>query len=77
MPARLARANELAVVRVPGPVDEAMRDLVRAREPSADPRETTPQPNAPPSGSAVVYLICSMANMEVTSASSAPWISAL
>ena len=32
--ARLARANELAVVRVPGPVDEAMRDLVRAREDS-------------------------------------------
>ena len=30
--ARLARANELAVVRVPGPADEAMRDMVRARE---------------------------------------------
>ena len=28
------RANELAVVRVPGPADEAMRDLVRAREDS-------------------------------------------
>ena len=30
--ARLARSNELAVVRVPGPADEAVRDLVRARE---------------------------------------------
>ena len=32
--ARLARSNELAVVRVPGPADEAVRDLVRAREDS-------------------------------------------
>ena len=32
--ARLARANDLAVVRVPGPADEAMRDMVRAREDS-------------------------------------------
>jgi len=32
--ARLARANDLAVVRVPGPADEAVRDLVRAREDS-------------------------------------------
>ena len=32
--ARLARSNELAVVRVPGAADEAMRDLVRAREDS-------------------------------------------
>ena len=32
--ARLARANDLAVVRVPGPGDEAVRDLVRAREDS-------------------------------------------
>ncbi len=30
--ARLARSNELAVVRVPGPADEAVRDLVRARD---------------------------------------------
>ena len=30
--ARLARAGELAVVRVPDGVDEAVRDLVRARE---------------------------------------------
>ncbi len=30
--ARLARSNDLAVVRVPGPADEAVRDLVRARE---------------------------------------------
>jgi transposase len=30
--ARLARSNDLSVVRVPGPADEAMRDLVRARE---------------------------------------------
>jgi transposase len=30
--ARLARSGELAVVRVPGPADEAVRDLVRARE---------------------------------------------
>jgi transposase len=30
--ARLTRANKLAVVRVPGPADEAMRDMVRARE---------------------------------------------
>ena len=32
--ARLARSNDLAVVRVPGPADEAVRDLVRAREDS-------------------------------------------
>ncbi len=32
MLARLARANELSAVRVPEPADEAMRDLVRARE---------------------------------------------
>ena len=32
--ARLARANDLAVVRVPQPADEAVRDLVRAREDS-------------------------------------------
>ena len=32
--ARLARSNDLAVVRVPGPGDEAVRDLVRAREDS-------------------------------------------
>ena len=32
--ARLARANDLAVVRVPGPADEAVHDLVRAREDS-------------------------------------------
>jgi transposase len=32
MLARLARANELVAVRVPEPIDEAMRDLVRARE---------------------------------------------
>jgi transposase len=30
--ARLARSNDLAVVRVPGPADEAVRDLVRARD---------------------------------------------
>ena len=30
--ARMARADELAVVRVPDEVDEAVRDLVRARE---------------------------------------------
>ena len=30
--ARMARADELAVVRVPDAVDEAVRDLVRARE---------------------------------------------
>ena len=30
--ARLARSNDLAVVRVPDPPDEAVRDLVRARE---------------------------------------------
>jgi transposase len=30
--ARLARSNDLAVVRVPGPGDEAVRDLVRARD---------------------------------------------
>ena len=30
--ARLARSNDLAIVRVPGPADEAVRDLVRARE---------------------------------------------
>ena len=30
--ARLARSNDLSVVRVPGPADEAVRDLVRARE---------------------------------------------
>jgi transposase len=30
--ARMARAGELAVVRVPGEADEAVRDLVRARE---------------------------------------------
>jgi transposase len=30
--ARLARSNDLAMVRVPGPADEAVRDLVRARE---------------------------------------------
>jgi transposase len=30
--ARLARSNDLAVVRVPGPADEAVRDLVRTRE---------------------------------------------
>jgi transposase len=30
--ARLARSGDLAVVRVPGPADEAVRDLVRARE---------------------------------------------
>lgn len=30
--ARLARAGELAAVRVPGAADEALRDLVRARE---------------------------------------------
>ena len=29
---RLARANDLAVVRVPVPADEAVRDLARARE---------------------------------------------
>lgn len=32
--ARLGRSNDLAVVRVPGPADEAVRDLVRAREDS-------------------------------------------
>lgn len=32
MLARLARAGELAPVRVPDPADEAVRDLVRARE---------------------------------------------
>ena len=32
MLARLARAGELTAVRVPQPADEAMRDLVRARE---------------------------------------------
>ena len=32
--ARLARSGDLAVVRVPGPADEAVRDLVRAREDS-------------------------------------------
>ena len=30
--ARLARSGDLTVVRVPGPADEAVRDLVRARE---------------------------------------------
>ncbi len=30
--ARLARSNDLAVVRVPGPADEAVRDLVRSRD---------------------------------------------
>ena len=30
--ARLARSNDLSVVRIPGPADEAVRDLVRARE---------------------------------------------
>ena len=30
--ARLARSNDLAVVRLPGPADEAVRDLVRARD---------------------------------------------
>ena len=30
--ARLARSNDLRAVRVPGPADEAVRDLVRARE---------------------------------------------
>jgi len=30
--ARLARSNDLAVVRVPGRADEAVRDLVRARD---------------------------------------------
>jgi transposase len=30
--ARLARSNDLALVRVPGPADEAVRDLVRARD---------------------------------------------
>ena len=32
MLARLARAGELSAVRVPDAVDEALRDLVRARE---------------------------------------------
>ncbi len=30
--ARLTRSNDLAIVRVPGPADEAVRDLVRARD---------------------------------------------
>jgi len=30
--ARLARSNDLAVVRVPDGADEAIRDLVRARD---------------------------------------------
>ena len=30
--ARLARSGDLTVVRVPGPADEAVNDLVRARE---------------------------------------------
>jgi transposase len=47
MLARLARAGELAAVRVPDTIDEAMRDLVRAREDAVREQRSPSPPEGP------------------------------